>query len=65
MGTLISLDIEVGAIRSFLKAVTVAADAEYSNIKAMSEAGEGKRRRGRWFKCNLIPPHPILESSPK
>ena len=40
MGTLISLDIELGAIRSFLKAVTVAADAEYSKINLMSEAGE-------------------------
>jgi hypothetical protein len=40
MGTLISLDIELDAIRSFLKAVTVAADSEYSKIKAMSEAGE-------------------------
>jgi hypothetical protein len=40
MGKLISLDIELGAIRSFLKAVTVAADAEYSKINVMSEAGE-------------------------
>jgi hypothetical protein len=40
MGTLISLDIELGAIRSFLKAVTNAADAEYSKIEAKSEAGE-------------------------
>lgn len=40
MTTLISLDIELGVIRSFLKAVTVAADAEYSKINAKSEAGE-------------------------
>jgi hypothetical protein len=40
MGSLIILDIELGAIRSFLKAVTSAADTEYSKIKAMSEAGE-------------------------
>jgi hypothetical protein len=40
MGTLISLNIELGAIYSFLKTVTVAADAEYSKIKKMSEEGE-------------------------
>jgi hypothetical protein len=40
MGTLISLDIELGAIRSFLKAVTIAADAEYSKIHTKSEACE-------------------------
>lgn len=40
MGRLILLNIELGAIHSFLKAVTVSADVEYSKIKAMSEAGE-------------------------
>lgn len=40
MGTLISLEIELGAIRSFLNSVTIAADSEYSRIKAMSDAGE-------------------------
>lgn len=40
MGSLISFNIELSAIRSFLKAVTTATDAEYSKIKAMSEAGE-------------------------
>jgi hypothetical protein len=40
MGTLISLDIELDAIRSFLRAIIVAADAEYSKINVKSEAGE-------------------------
>jgi len=40
MGTLISLDIELDAIRSFLKAVAVAADAEYAKTKLKSGAGE-------------------------
>jgi hypothetical protein len=43
MGTLISLDIELSAIRSFLKAVTVAVDLECSRINTMSEAGEFSR----------------------
>lgn len=40
MGTLITLRIELDAIRSFLKRVINAADAEYSRIGAMSDAGE-------------------------
>lgn len=40
MGTLITLDIELGAIRSFLDRVMNAADSEYSKIKAMSNADE-------------------------
>ena len=40
MGTLISLNIELDAIRSFLKNVTITADSEYSKIKAMSDSGE-------------------------
>jgi hypothetical protein len=40
MGSLISLNNELRAIRSFLEAVTAAADKEYSKIAAMSEAGE-------------------------
>jgi hypothetical protein len=40
MGTLITLDSELGAIRSFLDRVMNAADSEYSKIKAMSNAGE-------------------------
>lgn len=34
------LDIELGAIRSFLDSVMNAADSEYSRIKAMSDAGK-------------------------
>jgi hypothetical protein len=26
---------------------------------------KARKKRGRWFKCDLIPPHAILESSPK
>jgi hypothetical protein len=40
MGTLISLDIELNAIRSFLKTVTTAADFEYERIRVKSDAGE-------------------------
>ncbi len=40
MGTIISLDIELDAIRSFLKAATIAVDAEYSKINLRKEAGE-------------------------
>ena len=40
MGTLISLDIELSAIRSFLRKVIISADSEYSRIKVMSDAHE-------------------------
>ena len=40
MGTLISLDIELGVIRSFLEKVINTADSEYSRIKALSDAGK-------------------------
>ena len=40
MGTLISLDIELDAIRSFLKTVTTAADFEYQRIQVESDAGK-------------------------
>lgn len=40
MGTLISLDIELNSIRSFLKTVLDAADSEYVRIREKSESGE-------------------------
>ena len=40
MSTLISLDIELNSIRSFLKTVLDAADLEYQRIMNQSEAGE-------------------------
>lgn len=42
MGSLISLDIELNAIRSFLEKVINVADSEYSRIKTLSDAGEFK-----------------------
>jgi hypothetical protein len=40
MATLISIDIELNAIRSFLETVATAADSEYARIKIKSDAGE-------------------------
>ena len=40
MGSLISLDIELDAIQSFLKKVISAADSEYSRLITLSDAGE-------------------------
>ena len=40
MGTLISLDIELNSIRSFLKIVLDAADSEYLRIGEKSDSGE-------------------------
>ncbi|MDO8142372.1 MAG: hypothetical protein Q6358_12810 [Candidatus Brocadiales bacterium] len=40
MGSLISLEIELNAIRSFLENVINVADTEYSRIKALSDAGK-------------------------
>lgn len=43
MGSLISLDIELDAIRSFLKKVISAADSEYSRLKTLSDVSEVQR----------------------
>lgn len=40
MGNLITLDIELNAIRTFLTTVTNAASSEYSKIQSKSDAGE-------------------------
>ena len=40
MGTLISLQIELNAIRSFLQNVVNSAEVEYSRIKALADAGK-------------------------
>jgi hypothetical protein len=40
MATLISIDIELNAIRSFLETVATAADSEYARIKIKSDTGE-------------------------
>ncbi len=40
MGNLISLDVELNSIRSFLKTVLDTADSEYLRIEEKSEAGE-------------------------